>query len=283
MYLMQLIKMVLDELYPLIEASNDTERDKIIKSEMARLSTGYAELMDRQRDPINLEAPETRFAYIYKYTVAHADYVKQIVEKSATLQELLANDNIDIACLGGGPGSDYLGLMKYLGLSGLTPTVTCYLYDRELAWGESWGTIAKKIGPKFNFYPVFQPIDVTKMESWSPLREFLKADLFTMVYFLSELYVWKSKVEPFFIHVFQKAKPGALFLFIDNRDSGNRFQSWFRDLCDVCGLTIVENEEYDMCFGNEEEKDDLEPYFSRLGWMKRESNACYIIAQKKAK
>jgi hypothetical protein len=77
----------------------------------------------------------------------------------------------------------------------------------------------------------FQPLDVTMPESWAQQKKFLQADLFTMSYFLSEVYALDSNggVTDFFRDMFEQAKPGALFLYDDNghQDFNNSFDSFF--------------------------------------------------------
>ncbi len=76
-----------------------------------------------------------------------------------------------------------------------------------------------------------QPLDVTIPKSWAQQKRFLQADLFTMSYFLSEVYALDSNggVAGFFRDMFEKAKPGALFLYDDNghHDFNNYFDSLF--------------------------------------------------------
>ena len=149
--------------------------------------------------------------------------------------------------------------------------VTCYLYDREDSWGESWGAIAKKIDT-FGFYPVFQNIDVTKPETWQSRRKFLSADLFTFVYFFSEIFTFLPQAKDCLLHILHSAKQGAVVLFIDNNDQGGKFVSAFEKLLEKSDFIIQTAKSCNMAFGCEEEKTDLEPYFSQFGWMKRESN-----------
>lgn len=103
-----------------------------------------------------------RFAYIFKYTVAHADYIMQLVKSCKELRELIARPTIEVACLGGRPGSDFLGILKYMMQAGIKDSCfTCYLFDKERAWGDSWSDVARLHESPFRVYPVFQQMDVT--------------------------------------------------------------------------------------------------------------------------
>lgn len=279
MTLMQLIKLVLDEAYaeiPGTEAAKDAE----ISAALSQLAPAYADLTNPHRKPIDYASPQARFAYIYKYTVAHADYIRQLIECYEQLKELFQSDSVSVACVGGGPGSDLLGVLKHMIRSGSKTTLTCYLFDRERAWGDSWSEVAKPLNPDFQLYPVFQQMDITDVSQWASYRKFLTADLFTFSYFLSEVWSFKDQAAPFFEHCFKKAKAGALFLFIDNNDRDGKFAGWFDKLAADHGVKLLESSLCDMAFDIDEEKKDLEPYFSKFNWPKRKSNVAYRIGKK---
>jgi len=225
MTLMQLIKLVLDDAYAKIHIQDEGEKDAVIKREIDNLSMEYGRLIDTRADCIDYSDPVKRFAYIYKYTVAHADYIMQSIRGIDELQALFIRKDVDVACLGGGPGSDLLGVLKYMMAAGSKSSLTCYIFDRERAWGDSWSRVAKRLDAPFRVYPVFQQMDVTDSQTWVSYQDYLQADLFTLSYFMSEVWRIKSKAEPFFEHCMAKAKKGSLFLFIDNNSS--EFYGWF--------------------------------------------------------
>jgi len=57
---------------------------------------------------------------------------------------LFDRDEVEVACIGGGLGSDFLGALKYLMEGGLTPRVRCWSFDREQAWTESWSDVDRQ-------------------------------------------------------------------------------------------------------------------------------------------
>lgn len=275
--LAQLIKLVLDEAYAEIPGP---DKDATIKQELVRLTTSYGILKDSARIPIDYSSPVARFAYIYKYTVAHADYIKQLIQSCPVLKTLFKRADFSVAAIGGGPGSDLLGILKFMIQNGSTSTLTCYLFDRERAWGDSWSEVAKPLKANFQLYPVFQQLDVTDKTTWSSYRKFLNADLFTLSYFLSEVWTFQKTAEPFFTHCFENARPGAIFMFIDNNDAGGDFAGWFDGLAKAHDVQVVSSQSCQMAFSPDEEKLDLEPYYSKFGWPKRESNVSFRIGRK---
>lgn len=279
MNLMQLIKLVLDDAYVTIDAADDTKKDALIKKELTNLSAEYGNLASKASAPINYSDAVKRFAYIYKYTVAHADYIMQLIRGTKALRELLSKKSIEVACLGGGPGSDLLGLLKYLIQTGAKDlSLKCYIFDKERAWGDSWSDVASSLNPPFQLYPVFQQMDVTDPKTWVSYQKFLRADLFTLSYFLSEVWKIKEDAEPFFEHCLSQMKSGSMILFVDNNDS--RFRDWFDGMAKKHRLVEVKSAEGELCFSNDEEKNDLGVYFGKFWWPKRKSDAAWRIMKK---
>jgi len=279
MTLMQLIKLVLDDAYRAIKAKSSAHKDELIKAEIASLSSAYAKLTNLQTGPIDYSDPVKRFAYIFKYTVAHADYIMQLIRGESNLRRLLSQQTAEVACLGGGPGSDLLGILKYMMLAGTQGTcLTCYIFDKERAWGDSWSDVARILRAPFNIYPVFQQMDVTDPTTWESYQKFLRADLFTLSYFLSEVWRIRKQAGPFFEHCLSQMKKGSMVLFVDNNSS--QFVDWFDELASNNKLKAVKKACCMLAFSNDEEKNDLGPYFDKFGWPKRESNAAYRIMKK---
>jgi hypothetical protein len=75
-----IVRTVLDELYPLIPGDTEEEKDKIIVAKQTELSLLYSRL--RTQNTITHSDLVTRFAYIYKYVTAHANIVFQLISES---------------------------------------------------------------------------------------------------------------------------------------------------------------------------------------------------------
>jgi hypothetical protein len=279
MTLMQLIKLVLDEAYDEMPYTEDSDKDEKVKEQLNLLGPKYKNLTVGPHDPIDYSDPVARFAYIYKYTVAHADYIMQLIQGTQVLRDLFDRDSLDVACLGGGPGSDLLGILKYMIKRDKKCPLRCFLFDKERAWGDSWGDVAKPLDASFRVYPIFQQLDVTDSKTWAGYHKYLKADLFTLSYFMSEVWKIRAQAKPFFDYCFAKAKPGALLLFLDNRAS--EFYGWFDSLAAANGIEIVKGNATLMCFANEEEKKDLGRYYEKFGFPKRKSEVSFRIGRKK--
>ena len=63
--------------------------------------------------------------------------------------------------------------------------------------------------------------------------------------------------------MFEKARPGALFLFLDNAD--DRFSTPLAEVCRVHGLVELAKWRGRMTMNYEEQKTDLGDYLERIG------------------
>ena len=279
MTLTQLVRTVLDDAYESIEAASAAEKDKLIKAEIEGLTESYERLTDPSRPDIDYSRPEVRFAYIYKYTVAHADYIKQIIEKCDTLKQALQQEQVRVSCVGGGPGSDLLGILKFMLMEKTTTEfLSCKIVDRESAWADSWDGVSIKITAPFRVDTSFFPIDATDSATWRHQKKFMQSDLFTMSYFVSELWTQWRKSEQFFLDLISSMHSDALVLYVDNGDS--RFTDVFDAVAGGSGLTVIKSGAKELAFGSEEEKRDLGPYLAKFGWPKRKSKVAFRILKK---
>jgi hypothetical protein len=266
---------VLDEAYSEIPGDEDA-KDKKIRHAHSELSQAYANLT--VDGCLDYSDPCRRFAYIYKYTTSHANMVSYVIKRSAPLRALFQEEKVAISCIGGGPGSDFLGILKYCMNEEITPELKCRIFDRDPAWAESWDDVDDKIGLPFRISTSFQSLDVTDSSSWKPFKKYFGSDLFTLIYFMSEVYAKRTEAEPYFLEMMSRAKAGALILYIDN--SSPQFHEWFEKLADESGFKIIlsDAELYTLPF--EEEKKDLQPYYDKFEDPKIQSKVAYRVAVK---
>lgn len=276
MQCMQIIKTVLDEIYFEIEGT-EVEKDVAIKKRLDYLQTRYLGLL-RNASPIDYQDPVTRFAYLYRYVTSHANLVFSRIDGSGELQSLFKNDRLTITCVGGGPGSDFLGILKYMMNNSISIPLRCFLYDREQIWGETWCDVDDKVGPDFKVATYFQAFDVTDGNTWATHTKYLNSNLFTMIYFMSEVYGVRDKANSFFENLFTKAQSGSMFLYVDNNNEA--FFGWFDELAAQSNLTIVAQGQGEMYLPVDEEKRDLGPYFVKFGLPKLKPNVAYRICVK---
>lgn len=260
MNVFQLMKQVLDEEYRAIPGS-DAGRDATVKTRLADLSAAYKRLASSP-PKLDYGDPATRLAYVFRYVTSHTHLVAEELSECDEVRELLEADRLAVSCLGGGPGSDLLGLLKHLVGTGWEGALQVYLLDREAGWGDAWSDVGGRLEDlDFTVFSHFQQLDVTDLSTWTKQRKYLRANLFTFIYFVSEISALGAKAEPFFDHLFANADPGALFLFIDNIDTNaGTFVSWFDRVARRNGLELLHARKRDARLPGREQKADLEPY-----------------------
>lgn len=277
---MQLVKQVLDDAYN--EIDDPSTRDACIKAELTGLGKEYEGLRDLSKPPIDYSGDIKRFAYLYKYTVAHSDYVMQVVNRSKSIKDLLSRPGVltRVACLGGGPGSDFLGMLKWMLNNNIEQArLHCELYDKEPAWANTWSDVVPTLGDvPFDFSTAFMPMDVTVPATWEHFRKLDKADLFTLSYFISEVWKVRTQAEAFFTFCFTRMKKGSTVLFIDN--DATSFTDWFDALAARNNLKVLMANSEEMAFSNDEQKADLGEYFTKFGWPKRAAKVVYRVLAK---
>ncbi len=278
MNVMQLMQLVLDETYAAI-AGREDEKDAKIRRALQGLRDKYGSLL-LEGPPIDYTSPETRFAYLHSYIASHAHLVADRLEASPSLRELFEQPQVQVACIGGGPGTELLGLLKYCIEKQKSLKLRCLLFDKTQEWSESWEDVDKKLGTDISLYTTYQTIDVTDPKTWQFRQKYLQqTDLFTLVYFMSEVYRFAGQASPYFVHLFQGARPGALFLYIDNNRP--EFTDWFERLATENGLEIISSGDRPKeCLPADEEKRDLGVYFSKFGSPKITANIAFRIARK---
>lgn len=272
----RLLATVLDEVWAEMPG---TEKEKIaeVKRRADYLSGQYARLTTVENN-IDYSDPATRYIYLCRYVTSHANIVAKLIAQEPALHALFDKDRVHVSCIGGGPGSDLLGVLKHLDESEQVPSLKFFLFDREAAWGESWSDVDDKLDRKISAY--FQPFDVTSAPTRQHGTKYLNADLFTMIYFASEVYYVRDQAVPFFRHMFDNAKKGALFLYVDNASS--HFFDWFDEQVQGCGLEVISsmNDATEWLPGDED-KADLREHFQRMpGYPKLKANVAYRILKK---
>jgi hypothetical protein len=228
---------------------------------------------------INYSAEITRFVYIYKYVTAHANFVYQVIRGSNELVSLFDQEKVSVSCIGGGPGSDLVGILKFLARSGKNPHLMCKLFDKEPSWAECWEDVSDKLNAPLRVTTSFQEFDVTEAKTWAEKRKYLNSDLFSMIYFISEVSVKRDYAEAFFANLFKEAKKGALFLFIDNNSP--QFYGWFDTMSAEHSLTVLQSAELKMNIDDaDEQKTDLAEYWDKFGYPRLTGNLAFRVCRK---
>jgi hypothetical protein len=281
MKIFPLIELVLDELYGQILGS-EAKKIAQVNSSLETLTERYRNLISDD-EAIDYSPAATRLAYIYKYVTCHSNLVYNLIRKSTKLADLFNGGAVRVACVGGGPGSDFLGILKHCIEDDKKPDLKCQLFDREIAWGESWEDIDDKISAvdKLHTRTVYQPLDITRPETYLPKLKYLNSELFTMIYFVSEVYSkMNDGADDYFNHLFAGMRKGAQVLYVDNNHSD--FTNWLHEKLNAYNFVVVKHGEGVQKLPTEEEKKDLGKYYGKFNSSpKLDADVAWRIARKK--
>jgi hypothetical protein len=163
MTIFELVKLALDELYAEAGQTYGSKVDEMIRPRIAYLSASYGGLANPNRKPVDYKDPATRFAHVFKYVAAHGDYVVQVLDmlRDKLDGNIFSGENVRVSCVGGGPGSDIIGVLKYLDDHKKEETVekiTCYLLDKEQAWADTWTELDASLKMKVQLNANFQAL-----------------------------------------------------------------------------------------------------------------------------
>jgi hypothetical protein len=212
----ELVKIALDELFEVVDATTFDAQDELVAA-CAELSAKYKTLTDSRRTPVDYSSPVARFAYLYTYTASHASWVAEVLTETDETSALLESDApLRVTCLGGGPGSELIGLLKACKELEREEPVSCFLLDSEDSWSETWAEVDQQIEAPFKVSTSFRCVNVLKPPKYENLAKAFDADLFLSIFFLSEIYAFRDRAQPFFTQLAQAIKPGALVVYIDN-------------------------------------------------------------------
>lgn len=263
----QLVYTVLQQLHQDVTDIYGKKADAVIEMKLKEISAHYSNLRDEKLAPIDYSPPETRYAYVFSYVAAHADFVYQMLNTTQKHlgKEIVKKEKLVVTCLGGGPGSELVGLLQYLSEDedSALETVTAYLCDREQAWADCWTEIGEEVPGAMRLNANFQPLDVTDPISWSKQKKFLSADLFIMSYFASEIARLDAAADAFWSELAEKSKKGALMLIVDNAHT--YFSEFINEKIITNHWKQLENGQVNLTPSGREQKSDLKDYLTRYG------------------
>ncbi len=257
---------VLDSTFGEIEGTEEEQYMKISNA-ISSMSDQYANIVANGgpdfRDPV------TRFAYVYKYMTAHAHWLFELIGRSEDATQLFVeNTKLRVTCLGGGPGSDLVGILKYIASRNLNTSLMVEIVDGCIDWKSTWSDLAYEIDWQETLHTDYIIHDVGNPETWTAPSKFEKTDLFTMSFFASEVKHLKEQATDYFKNVLRRAKPGAVVLVNDN--DSPVFHEWMDELADATGMVVKEKLHEDRkIFDLNEQKTVLAHYADRLNHQPR--------------
>ena len=171
-----------------------------------------------------------KFCYLYKYAVAHGYYIyRSLVQLRPKIKPSIFSRNpTRIACIGGGPGTEIVGLCRYFREKepeNLGNPVEVVIFDKEASWEEACHRVLQCVSPGLNITLRFIRFDATDPSTYGNL-DFSGFHLVMANFFASE--IRKARVvtssNQFWPHLFSSMGAGKIFLAVDFADTDG--QGW---------------------------------------------------------
>ena len=130
----------------------------------------------------------------------------------------MTSEPVRVASIGGGPGSDILGILRFARENDLLNRQFRFkVLDRE----PKWNRVRKLLCGTYEDADVVQhgqAFDAAVDGEWTDDWGFTQADIFTLSFFLSEVWSFNDDgaVSNFIQRFVDEARPGALFVYVDN-------------------------------------------------------------------
>jgi hypothetical protein len=198
-----------------------------------------------------------RWSYLYWAAPANALLFESVLKSDPGLQGFLGtliqnHKKISVCCIGGGPGSEAIGLAKWterqqLGQAQLDVLVT----DKFPEWGKNWEAIQRHINTTLRKRQVaqsnalqlqvrgrFTHVDAENSSQANRIGEAF--DLYTVSYLVSHIFSGSrlGQFNRFMRQVVSLARPGSKFVFIDRAASSDKWKGPIRAVAQRSGLKL---------------------------------------------
>jgi hypothetical protein len=258
----------------------------------------------RSPDPsIDYEDPLCRLGYLYVHVGANAALFEKSLVRTRHLAlavESAASGVLTVCAVGGGPGTELLGLSRFIAETLDTPPsrLSFTVLDRVAQWGESWSNLADQcrsiLQARFaapaspSVESNFQPIDVTDPGSYANYGWlFGQTDIFVFNYLVSENKVRMDAFRKALAAIVSASRSGSTYVFIDRLEADGAFSASTKQAIQDVGLASVKDFTIDGCMADSES--DLGDYPKRLNarprrWFRtqynRDPTVFVVVAQK---
>ncbi|MGD2250610.1 MAG: hypothetical protein PVF58_19620 [Candidatus Methanofastidiosia archaeon] len=240
-----------------------SERNQKRRSIINEIAKHAKKMHDKYYDPAKprneFREPCCRIAYLYKYVTVNARAIEHIFYNSRELKKRILRiqkekGEVGVCALGGGPGTELLGLSKWVERESLREDefkikFDFVNFDRVKQWGTSWKYMKNKIRDRFRKkfgisdidWPFrcegdFYPLDVDETQDYSNLAPYFSDDIYIISYFISEIYEISKNFRNLFNKIVSYAPDRSKFIFIERGET--RWQPVIEGLANSANISI---------------------------------------------
>ncbi|XP_038057139.1 uncharacterized protein LOC119728812 [Patiria miniata] len=243
-YFRRVLTDILEDLVNKVPNDGYTSNTEIVKQSLREISNLYKHGLRFSNSGLRTDwnEPANRCAYVFLYLMHHCYLVYGSLQYSDEVTRSWRNrSSLKVCSIGGGPGSDLVGLTTFLRVHGIfPPSLECLVLDLYPNWKDTWDTIYNHLPDAFSVtYCRCDLVKDTQLHT-RDLQFIKQADIITMSKSFSAVSAF-YRADPskgaFLRDVLQQTKPGCFVLFIDNEYSGcTQFQ---RDFASRAGMDLV--------------------------------------------
>lgn len=265
-------EMVLSELEEIGIDEHEDEWEKRVESRLNALDAYYGNknLLKRDRPLIDYGDIDTQAAYIFMYAVGRADFAYQLLKKfrKKVGKPIFPSGSIKVTSIGGGPGSELVGLIKYLEEDGSGESVTSLTYrilDKEENWEHVAEILINKIDSEIPVTLEFEEIDVCDEDSCES-QSLQNDDLIILSFFISEVCEIqdRQKVVSNLNKIFRTLKVGS-HVFYNDSDAYSFYTFMNGRARAVRGLTEIHEVQETISVSSPDLSGAFEEYMERFG------------------
>jgi hypothetical protein len=216
---------------PIIRRYETLARNKFGRKFATLVNEQFVDLNKNYYSPVNNPNYGTslkKFAYLYKYSVAHGHFIFSALcsVKHVRLGWFSGTNMLKIACIGGGPGSEIMGIVRYLKKRQLDTAdrkIVITIYDKEPTWKGLCIALLGVIDHDCQIDLKFIEMDATDKESYFD-QDYSKYDLIISSFFMSETKKLgiAAKSKTYWRYVFGSMKKGAAIVLLDYADNDGK-------------------------------------------------------------
>ena len=239
----ELVRNVIEQAVALHAANTQQPQDQVLSQIKDHIEATSREYRKDEPD-IRYRDPLCRLGYLYMNVPAHATLFEKVLMESDNLGRKINNASqgvLNICSLGGGPGTELLGIAKYFQQRpDLVPPrkIAFTVIDNVLEWAETWQQLADAVEEDFrSSYPqqvfapptinqTFLPLDVLNHSSYENYAfQFGKADIVVFNYLFSENKTRLGGAQQALESLARVTSKNCAFVVIDRLERDERFKN----------------------------------------------------------
>lgn len=223
-------------LYSLDQQGQDEREDdwsEDVSTSLESLRESYDTLTVKDRAAIDYGELATQAAYVFAYAIGRAEFTYQLLKRhrAALGAPIFSGDKVTITSIGGGPGSEIAGLVKYL----LDPesdenvkSIKYWVLDKDKAWEHLCQSVVDSLEAYIPVELNFIAVDLCKPKSFKNIS-LAGDDMIILSFIISELCALtdKDKAESTLRELYQTLDNGAKIFYNDSNASS--FYYFFND------------------------------------------------------